>query len=175
VTTIKSVFTGTPLEDPILDVLNCVVLMKVAGIQNGLTFVNENAEVQFPRVDNSSLGIALRSVDAFQQATQGSSSLIGILDNIINKWEAAIRRQAILAGVLMAVYLLVVFMGLARIIYVARKGERNRGEGGGLSTIQPHGIAWVRSRMARPAHVNPFEDSAFEIAPGPTPSMSQKH
>lgn len=173
-TTIKSIFNGTPLEDPILDVLNCVVLMKVAGIQNGLTFVNQNAEVQFPRVDNSSLSITLRSVDAFQQTSQGSSSLIGILDNIIDKWEAAIRRQALLACVLMAVYLLVVFIGLVRVIYVARKNERNRGEGAGLSAFQPHGITWVRSRVARPKHVNPFEDSTFEIAPGPTPSMGQK-
>jgi hypothetical protein len=174
VTTIKSVFTGTPLEDPILDVLNCVVLMKVAGIQNGLTFVNENAEVQFPRVDNSSVAIALKSVDAFQQASQGSSSLIGILNNVIYKWEAAIRREAVLAGVLMAAYLLVVLMGLVRIIYIARKTGRNRGEGGGLSAIQPHGIIWVRSRMGRSTCVNPFEDSTFEIAPGPTPSMRQK-
>src|SRR5438876_9101203 len=57
VTTIQSVFGNTPLEAPILDVLNCVVLMKIQSIQNGLTFVNEHARVQFPRVDNSSLNV----------------------------------------------------------------------------------------------------------------------
>ena len=145
--------------------------MKIQSIQNGLTFVNENARVQFPRVDNSSLNVLESSAQSPSQAA--SSSLLGIMNSLIEKWDTAIRQQAILATILLAVYGFIILMGLARVIYTLRKAERSRGEGGGFSSFRTQGIAWVRARVQVPP-TNPFEDPRFEQEPGPTPSGRSK-
>ena len=147
--------------------------MKIQSIQNGLTFVNENARVQFPRVDNSSLNV-LESSGSVQSPSQAaSSSLLGVMNNLIEKWDIAIRQQAILAAILLAVYIFVILIGLARVISTLVKEERSRAEGGGFSSFRTQGIAWVRARVQ--GHpTNPFEDSRFEQEPGPTPSGRSK-
>ena len=147
--------------------------MKIESIQNALTFVNEHAKVQFPRVDNSSLNI-LETPSSVQSPSQAASrSLLGILSNVIEKWDAAIRLQALLASILLAVYGAIILIGLRRVIYLWGKEEKGRGDGGGLSDLRNQGIAWVRDRVrGHPAH--PFEDSRFQLEPGPTPSGHSK-
>ena len=172
-TTINTVFGDTPLAQPILDVVNCVLLMKIQGIQDGLTFVNENAKVQFPRLDNSTLNAFVSSNVSTQSPSEsGTSSLPGILNALVKKWDDAIRQQAVFAGILLAIYGFIVFLALTRVIYAARKDEKNRGEGGGLDGLKGQGLVWVRNRL-RSRQVNPFEDSIFE-EPGPTPSTRWK-
>jgi len=161
------------LAQPILDVVNCVLLMKIQGIQDGLTFVNENAKVQFPRLDNSTFnGFANSNLTAQPQPEEGSSSLLGILNSLVTKWDNAIRQQAVFAGILLAIYGIIVLLALTRVICAARKDKKIRGEGGGLDGLSGRGIVWVRNRL-RPRHVNPFEDNIFE-EPGPTPSTHRK-
>ena len=174
----KAAFGNTPLEAPILDVLNCVILMKVEGIQKGLTFVNENARVQFPRVDNSTLKIATSS---FGAATQSSSQagqaldspLLDIITRITDKWKAAIRQQLILAGCVMSIYGIIVLMGLLRVLYASHENGKTRGEGGGLFGFPSQRIAWARYKFGT-NRGNPFEDPRFEHEPGPTPSIRTK-
>ena len=166
-------FGNTPLEAPILDVLNCVVLMKIQSIQNGLTFVNEHARVQFPRVDNSSLNVLESSGPVQSPSNAASSSLLDIINSLIEKWNTAIRQQAVLASILLGVYGFVILMGLVRVIYTLHKEERSRAEGGGFSSLRTQGIAWVRARVQVHPN-NPFEDSRFEQEPGPTPSGRPK-
>lgn len=173
VTTIKSVFGNTPLEDPILDVLNCVVLMKIESVQNGLTFVNEHAKVQFPRVDNSSLAVLESNGSGQSPSETASSSLLSIMNTVIDKWAAAIRQQAVLGGILLALYGVVVLIGAVRVSWALRKDDKTRGEGGGLSGLRANGIAWMRNRV-RGNPVNPFEDPGFVQEPGPTPSGRSK-
>jgi hypothetical protein len=178
VTTIKEVFGNTPLEGPILDVLNCIVLSKIEGIQDGLTFVNENAKVTLPRVDNGTLALNSSNGVSLQAASQDAgSSLLNIILDVAQKWDDAIHRQIILAAILLAVYGVVVLMGLARVLYALRKMERNRGDGGGLSSFAAHGFAWARSRINQSYPVNPFEDSRYQnetAMPGPTPAYNSR-
>jgi hypothetical protein len=146
--------------------------MKIQGIQDGLTFVNENAKVQFPRLDNSTFSAFASDVATQTPSEDGSSSLLGILDSLVQKWNDAIRLQAVFAGILLAIYGLIVFFALARVIYAVRRSEKTRGEGGGLDGLRAQGIVWVRSRL-RSRQANPFEDPVFE-EPGPTPSTRWK-
>ena len=152
--------------------------MKVEGIQKGLTFVNENARVLFPRVDNSTLNAGTIALAAGTQSLatpgQGSGSpLLGIIIRITDKWETAIRQQAILAGCIMIIYGTVVLMGLIRVLYALHGSGRTRGEGGGWFGFPAQGIAWARYRF-RTDRDNPFEESRFEYEPGPTPSIRAK-
>jgi hypothetical protein len=151
--------------------------MKIEGIQKALTFINENAQVQFPRVDNATLNLDSNSANPGQDSVQSviqdaSSSLLGIINAVIEKWQTAIRQQAILGGIFMAVYGIVVLMGVVGVIHGLRDGKL-RGEGAGIVALPAQGRAWARSRF-RTDHENPFEDSKFEQQPGPTPVIRQK-
>jgi hypothetical protein len=178
VTTVKAVFGNTPLEGPVLDVLNCIILMKVEGIQKGLTFVNENARVQFPRIDNSTFDVgALSSLSGTQSLPAAGQSLnsplLDIITRITDKWNSAIQQQAILAGSVMTIYGIVILMGLTRVLYALKKDGKTRGEGAGVFGFQAEGIGWARFKL-RTDRKNPFEDSRFEHQPGPTPSIIAK-
>ena len=172
ITTINTVFGDTPLAGPILDVLNCVLLMKIQGIQDGLTFVNENAKVQFPRLDNATFDAFASNLSAQTPSEDGSSSLLDILNGLVQKWNDAIRQQAVFAGVLLAIYLLIVGFAVARVSYEVRRTEKPRAEGGGIDGLKNQGIVWMRNRF-RLHQANPFEDPIFE-EPGPTPSIRWK-
>lgn len=152
--------------------------MKVEGIQKGLTFVNEHARVQLPRVDNSTVNTA---TSAFTAATQSSpaagqsldSPLLDIITRITDKWNSAIRQQTILAGCVMSIYGIVTLMGLLRVLYASRESGKTRGEGGGLFGFPAQRIAWARYKFGTNRD-NPFEDPRFEREPGPTPSIRTK-
>jgi len=146
--------------------------MKIQGIQDGLTFVNENAKVQFPRLDNSTFSAFASDVSTQTPSEDGSSSLLGILNSLVQKWNDAIRLQAVFAGILLAVYGLIVLFAIARVIYAVRRSEKGRGEGGGLEGLKAQGIVWVHNRL-RSHQANPFEDPILE-KPGPTPSTRWK-
>jgi hypothetical protein len=178
VSTVQEVFNNTPLATPILDVLNCLLLMKIQGIQDGLTFINENAQVSLPRVDNSTLNAVVNTSDL----TLGASSpLADLLDDIVTKWEGIIHQELIVASLILLAYMIVVMMGLARVFYELRKDGKNRGEGTGFKGLPVGQITWRRPQpqiIAYPIPVgpiNPFEDNVFELeGPGPTPSMKRK-
>ncbi|KAK9454772.1 hypothetical protein V1511DRAFT_460088 [Dipodascopsis uninucleata] len=51
--TLNDVFGNTPLYEPIKDVLDCLILFKIEGIENGLTWVQDNAHISLPRVNES--------------------------------------------------------------------------------------------------------------------------
>jgi len=178
VTTVKAAFGNTPLEGPVLEVLDCVILMKVEGIQKGLTFVNENARVQFPRVNNSTLNTQNIPFAPGNQLSPAagqdlSSPLVDIITRISDKWGTAIRQQAILAGCFLAIYAVVVLMGMARVLFVLKQTGKTRGEGGKVFKFPVQGIAWARYKV-RTERDNPFEDPRFEHEPGPTPSVRAK-
>lgn len=173
----QKVFGGTPLQQPVLDVLDCILLMKIEGIQKALTFINENAKVEFPRVDNSTLNIDSKSAGPDQGSLQAaiqdaSSSLLDIINRVVDKWQAAVRQQVIVGGIFMAIYGIVVLMGIVGVIHGLRQGKL-RGEGAGIARLPAQGIAWARSRF-RTDNDNPFEDSKFEQQPGPTPVSRPK-
>jgi hypothetical protein len=152
--------------------------MKVEGIQKGLTFINENARVQFPRVDNTTLNaqtIAFASGNQFSPAAGQdlSSPLVDIITRITNKWETAIRQQAIMAGCFFAIYAVVALVGMTRVLSALKQTGKNRGEGGKALRLPAQGIAWARYKF-RTDRDNPFEDPRFEHEPGPTPSVRVK-
>jgi len=151
--------------------------MKVEGIQKGLTFVNENAQVSFPRLNASLMDIDLSSINASQSLQDPNipaSSLGGIISEVVEKWQKAIWQQALVAGILMAAYGLVMLAGAFRVIYVLRRNPKQRGEGGGASRLPTQRLGWVTDRF-RLYRSNPFDDPPNQYGPGPTPDAAPKH
>ncbi|KAF2272912.1 uncharacterized protein EI97DRAFT_384781 [Westerdykella ornata] len=63
-------FGNTPLHDPIKDVLNCLIGLKIESFQKGLTWVQEHAHVNFPGVKNDTF-----SLGALAQVSDSSSAV----------------------------------------------------------------------------------------------------
>lgn len=140
-------FGGTPLYDPIKEVFNCLVGLKVVGIEKGLTWVHDNAHIDFPLLSNDTLtGGALLSKaspgakDFFADPKSVTQNDVSRAVNKIGaKLEKGIRQEAIIFTMLLVAYLIVVLSGLAAVIYQHCKREKVRGDAGHVYATQDFG------------------------------------
>jgi hypothetical protein len=121
---LNATFSGTPLNDPIKEVFNCLIGIKVAGIEAGLTWVHDNAKVKVPSLpsDSMTLGDMFgKSSDLGKFLSNPSSvtqnDVSAALVTVGSKLEAGIRQEALLALGVFICYLIVVFCGLGWMIY----------------------------------------------------------
>lgn len=131
-------FGGTPLYDPIKEVFNCLIGLKVAGISKALTWVHDHAHIDFPLISNDTLtGGALLSkaspdakdffADPKGVASDDISRAVG---KVSIKLQNGIRQEAIIFTLLLVAYLIIVFGGLAAAFYQSSKREKLRGDAG---------------------------------------------
>jgi len=113
-------FGDTPLRGPIGDVLNCLVGLKIASFQKGLTWVQEHAHVNFPGVRNDTF-----SLGALAQKSNSSSAAELLADPegktrdevteainfVVEKLLSGIRQEAIIAGCLILIWFLIAIGG----------------------------------------------------------------
>ncbi|KAK4953193.1 plasma membrane fusion protein prm1 [Elasticomyces elasticus] len=123
-------FGGTILYDPILEVLNCLVLLKIQGIENGLTWISDNAHVDFPmlRNDTFSLGAAQKvtgsPVSALETGPDGGAAdaITGAVYHVTNAIAKAIRQEAIVSTCILLIWVLVACIGVGRACFLMFKG-----------------------------------------------------
>lgn len=133
-------FGGTPLKDPIMGVLDCLALMKIAGIQKGITWVHDHAHVDFPLFPNDTFSVgAAQSLSATSDpqdsflASPGDSAtdkISSAVARFISVIEAGIRIEALISTVILLVWILIVFIGIIRACIFWRGRDKVRGEGG---------------------------------------------
>ncbi|KAH8599410.1 putative plasma membrane fusion protein prm1 [Bisporella sp. PMI_857] len=144
---LNNVFGGTPLKDPISEVLYCLIGIKIAGFQKAVTWVHDNAHIDFPlfREDVFSLG-ALTSVtdttkdDSFLSApgSVASDEITGAVIKVSNKLQKQIRQEVIISSVIIAVWVLIMLIGLARTIFGMLTTDKTRAEGGPVGYTGDH-------------------------------------
>jgi len=145
---VDSFFKGTPLASAINEVLNCLITIKIQGIQKGLTWANEHAQVSFPTVpeDAFSRG-ALESISSDADpassflANPGSAATDQITDVVVkltNKWEDSIKREAIISACILGIWVFVCVIALVRVACLWFGHETVRGDGGPAPLPQPH-------------------------------------
>jgi hypothetical protein len=130
---LEDTFGDTPLHDPIKDVLNCLIGLKIASFQKGLTWVSENAHVSFPGVKNDtfSLGALAQLSDSDSAADllanpneKAKDEITEAINHLIEKMISGIRTEAIIAGVLLLVWVAYVLGGIAYAsIQMTRSGK----------------------------------------------------
>ena len=150
--TLNDTFGDTPLYEPITEVLNCLILLKIEGIQKGLTWVSENARISFPELpaDTFTLG-ALASIggedsefgdkaDSFlaSPSSAATDDISAALARLTQKIESGIRQEALISTVILFVWLLVALIGIGRSTMLFFSREKTRGEGGGISGGQTY-------------------------------------
>lgn len=145
-TLLNETFGGTILYTPIQETLNCLLLLKIQGIEKGLTWVHDNAHVAFPPFDKDvfSLGAAASlsgepDSESFLASPGSSTSddISAAVQHVVDFMYKTIREEAIIATVLFSVYLLIVLIGAGRLITGLMNRDKTRAEGGGLRVESP--------------------------------------
>ncbi|KAH0259073.1 hypothetical protein KCU84_g22293, partial [Aureobasidium melanogenum] len=126
---INATFGGTILEDPVQEVVNCLITLKIEGIQKALTWVSDHAHVDFPMVNNDTF--SLGTMEKINDTSSGNSSMLAEPDTIdagdqissavlfvVRSLEKAVRQEAIISTCVLIIYVLIVLVGLVRAGYM---------------------------------------------------------
>ncbi|KEF57629.1 uncharacterized protein A1O9_05547 [Exophiala aquamarina CBS 119918] len=137
---LNDTFGGTPLYDPIMDVLNCLALMKIAGIQKGLTWVSDHAHVEFPLLENDTFSLgAVQSLSSSSDPDDSFLSLSGdatsdrissAVARFIDTIEDGIRTEALISTGILLLWVFIVFTGVIRALTLWYGRDKVRGDGG---------------------------------------------
>ncbi|KAL8708522.1 MAG: hypothetical protein Q9220_006574 [cf. Caloplaca sp. 1 TL-2023] len=183
---LNKTFGGTILYDPIHEVFNCLIGLKVAGIQKGLTWAHDHAHIDFPLLANDtfSLGAAasladdnkdpnhISKAESFLSDPQDETTdkITGAIDKVIKHFENGIRTEALISATLLLLWLLNMLLGTGRALFLLCKRDRVRGEGGpsyagdiAMRDVPPSGPApaYESPRVEETQetdHRNPFSD-----------------
>ncbi|OJD31761.1 plasma membrane fusion protein prm1 [Diplodia corticola] len=192
---LNATFGGTILYEPIKDVLNCLVVMKIEGIQKGLTWVHDNAHVDLPTLSNDtfSLGAAASlsgdsSDDSFL-ASPGSESADKVSDAIVklvNKLKEGVRIEAIISTCIVLIWVTVLIIGIVRALMVFSGSGKTRAEGGQRYVSDPetdryrghdapiHVASPPRPSDAAPPYEYVNKAAPYTIVPRPFPNFNQQ-
>lgn len=136
---LNDTFGGTILQDPVNELFNCLIGLKVAGIEKGLTWVSDHAHVDFPLLDNSTFSLdhlASKTSDGksdsfLSDPGAAAGDKVGAAVAVVGQHiEDAIRTEALISMTLVLVWLAIALMGLGRAIWLAAQHDKVRGEGG---------------------------------------------
>ncbi|CUS13058.1 unnamed protein product [Tuber aestivum] len=164
-------FGNTPLANPIKEVLNCLIGIKVKGIQKGLTWANENAHINLPLLPNDTF--SLGAADSIAPEASGAASFLSdtssqasdmITDVVIKlttKWEKMLTEEAIISACIVGIWILVLIIALVRTIALFYTSGKHRGEAGGLPPMP------VTQRSAPPSIANNNDNGSSRAVVSP--------
>ncbi|KZT22231.1 hypothetical protein NEOLEDRAFT_1164276 [Neolentinus lepideus HHB14362 ss-1] len=143
---VATVFNGTILEEPIQEFLNCFIGSKVDALENALTFLHNNLNVNLPTVNETVLVLSPNDVN---EATQpiataavggGTDDKEGLVGSLVNTYVNSLKKERIMFGVFLGLWGIVVLMALLIVFwhsygrgwlqaYRRRKWRREQREG----------------------------------------------
>ncbi|GAA5926511.1 pheromone-regulated protein PRM1 [Sporobolomyces koalae] len=113
---ITDVFDGTVLEDPILNLVYCLVGSKVDAISTALTWMHTHAHISLPTLSPTILMLSSnRSKDLTDSLTSPNSavSTTSIVSRMLRAYERSLEQQRLGFCIAIGIWALVVLMGLA--------------------------------------------------------------
>ncbi|KAI9839513.1 MAG: hypothetical protein M1819_002138 [Sarea resinae] len=132
------------LHDASRDLLNCVLGLKVQGIEKGLTWVSDNAKVDFPTLPNNTFSLgASESItnatskggdpsDSFLAASgsQATDQISNAVVSMTNKIAEGIHTEVVISASILGIWLAIVLIGLIRTASLWWRKDKTRAEGG---------------------------------------------
>jgi hypothetical protein len=175
-------FGGTPLYTPLQEVFNCLIGLKIQGIENGLTWVHDNAHVNFPEldVDMFSLGSIANSTgdssaSEFLADPSGHSAddISAAVQSVTNMIAKAIRQEALVSTTILVAWLLLALGGLITTCIRFRGRDRVRADAGNeYDAPVNHDMLNVRPQSAAPPYVSNSDvnpHAPYTLNPHPFP------
>lgn len=136
---INDTFSGTILLDPVQGLVKCLLGIKVDSIEKGLTWVHDHAHVDFPqfRNDTLSLGAAASLTNSSHAenflsspGSVASDDITAAVVKLTDRMIEAIQEEAIISGCLIAIWVIIVLIGLTRALIGMLGRDKTRAEGG---------------------------------------------
>ncbi|KAJ6629529.1 hypothetical protein B0H10DRAFT_1368785 [Mycena sp. CBHHK59/15] len=156
---VNLVFNNTILDQPIQEFIKCIIGSKVDAIENALTFLHNNLNINIPRVNDSILVLSPASVN---EATQPIAAAAvgdqngdggGLIGKLVDSYAASLRKERLMFGIFMALWGFVVLMGLSVILW------------------HSYGRALVEKRQRRKwmqeQHALPYAEKGIGAGPAP--------
>ncbi|KAJ5815121.1 plasma membrane fusion protein prm1 [Penicillium riverlandense] len=138
---LNETFQDTILYDPITEVFQCLIGLKIEGIEKGLTWVSDHAHVDFPLLPSNvfssgaaaSISNSSNPSDSFlaDAGSDTSNKISQVVVSVVSKLEDGVRQEAMIATAVVAIWVLVALIGATRAMILFWGRDRNRGEGGG--------------------------------------------
>ncbi|CAG8612548.1 8503_t:CDS:2 [Paraglomus brasilianum] len=136
-TFINGTFGGVPIILTAVDqVINCLLFVKIRGIQAGLSFIQENASINLPRVNDSILLVDRSNMqEVVDKATTqivgspDSGSSGGEIGRLFDTYESSLKSELPLFWLLIACWFFLVLMGVGRVLwflFVQKKKNENK-------------------------------------------------
>jgi len=120
---VSTVFNGTILESPAQEFVKCFIGSKVNALEDALTFLNQNLNVQMPRVNDSVLVLSPADVN---EATQpiataaiggGNNDNQGLIGRLVNTYVDSLKKERIMFAIFIGLWGIVVLMALSIIFW----------------------------------------------------------
>jgi hypothetical protein len=120
---VSTLFNGTFLEQPAQEFIRCIVGSKVDAIENAITFLHDNLQVNIPRVNES---VLVLSPDEVNSATQpiaaaavgdGNDPNGGLLGRLINTYVQSLKKERIMFAIFLLLWAVVVIMAFVIILW----------------------------------------------------------
>ncbi|KAL8700381.1 MAG: hypothetical protein Q9201_005483 [Fulgogasparrea decipioides] len=177
---LNKTFGGTVLYDPVHEVFNCLIGLKVAGIQKGLTWVHDHAHIDFPLLANDtfSLGAAASLADDNKDPNhiskaegfladpedQTTDKITNAVQKVAKHFEDGIRTEALISTSLLLLWFLNFFLGSGRAVYLLCKRDKVRGVGGqdpfaDQNAVQMRDVHAAPPNVPAPAYEPPREEA----------------
>jgi hypothetical protein len=167
---LNKTFGGTPLYTPIKEVFDCLIGLKIQGIESGLTWVHDNAHVNFPTLDQDTLSLKALAANSDSAADgsvlsdptgSASDAITGAISKVTDTIAKGIRQEAIISTMILVVWLILVLIGLVTTCLRMRGRDKVRGEAGNEYISYPAQAIPVMPTIPRP------ESAAPPYAPNP--------
>jgi hypothetical protein len=136
---LNTTFGNTILYTPVTQTINCLLGLKVASIEKGLTWVHDNAHVTFPEFKNNTLSLGAAAsltnssgADSFLSSPGSVSSddITSAVVKLTDTMASGIQDEAIISSCLVGIWVLVVLIGLIRALVGMLGRDKTRAEGG---------------------------------------------
>lgn len=122
---LNSTFKDTVLYEPAVSVMNCIFLVKVRGIENGLNWVHEQAHIELPVVPSTLFDFS--TAEELLTLQSGGNQIISHFDdamtNMMRSWQSSIHREILIVSILLSIWSLVALCGIARVLYFNNRGK----------------------------------------------------
>ena len=127
---LKTTFGDTILYDAIMDVLNCLILLKIEGIQRGLTWVSDHAHIEFPLLPSDTLSLGTMQKVTGDKAgilavgTDGSAAdaVTAAVYHVTNFIYEGIKQEAIISFCVVLIWVIIALIGFGTALFLMIKG-----------------------------------------------------
>ena len=185
---LNDTFGGTVLYGPVTGIFECLVGLKVAGIQKGLDWVSDNANVNFPTIPNDTFSLGAAASIGDPSSSNASESFLaspgsettndieGAVLKVTSHLANGIRTEALISTSLLLIWFIILLLGIMRALYLGFRHEKGRAVGGPSYAgdipmeEQPTGRDYSTARPSgpAPAYEPPISNTAGTTRPFPS-------